>query len=344
MADYTNPMSGFTPSAGLPMIYQGRADEERRLASLPFLQNARSLSDMDVAKTQLQNSEFASPEAINTRMMQQRALGQQAQTTVENEPQRRSLENLTLQGQVQQQPTKNQMAMEQLGQQYAELKGKPERDIIDAGASAYMMLKDQPPMVRPQMYQQIIQHYEQTHPGLKIPEKYRTYNENLLKVMNFMKTAGDFEQQKKMQQVNTEVKGRETVAGINAGAGIKEANIRAASAKTVAEIGAGSRETSDKLYLKLLRSAADGTIKPEERDMLPSLIEDQFNKTPEAKKLSDMYGLAAMQGDEKMLTNIRNAQRTAKRAWLEEKGLTKHMPQTPQATTSKDDPLGIRRK
>lgn len=306
MADvqYANPFGLFQDQNPIPSnpFMSGFQSQTNQRTAMPFINQARESSQLELMKKQMMTGEEMSPEAQGARMSayplqqaQNESKGRMIKPEEEAQRMRLAEEIRAMPGM-----TDEKIAKAHLATQNA--KAAPHRELLSELGQLYDVVKDAPEQARPFLYLSALNRWKQTHPGSDVPEQFRNYNEAMLPDLGAIRHSQLYtpEQVGKERITGMQTRSAEGIAGGHDQTSIQVEGMRGASARAVASIHANSQETPPKAEARLRKELRDNPNNEDAQRELTGYLEERFDKSFQRDNLGNMLQIQATSKPEAM--------------------------------------------
>lgn len=272
MTNYMNPAAGL-PDTNIPNnpFYSGYNNALKMNMMQPFMENALQSQQLEQAKQIQSFKESMTPEAIEARKSAFPAtIAKNKLSTAQSEA---TLENL---------PTQKKVDLAKMNDQILTLQGKPAGELVKTLGQHANTIDQLPPAARAMAWESIFGEngqFAQTHPGWKIPDKYKHYSDDNLQEAKELNMAATMTPELKQKIMIEQEKGK---AGVAKQAEANKGRLGAAS------ITAASRIKAAQMQLDMPKNAVLQKLK------YMKVLQDP-NSPPEARSEAEgiLQGLAA---------------------------------------------------
>lgn len=304
--NYINPFGMMPQNSDFasPSFLQVLMAHRNREMSMPFIQNAQQMQQMEMQRQQMETQEFTSPEAAEARMTGFQATTAQNRNKIANAPILGEKEREEAKARIKELPYITEKNIADAEQLTIEARGKPAQKLLDEMGAIHEQLQRLPEHARNMAYQEQLRSWQQRNPGAQVPPNFRQYNPQLLAMaryasINTPKHVQDLEQTKLKGLMDIEARGVSAQATRDAAA-------------ISAQSGSSQKRNNQQERNHYMRIYTDPNANPEDRQVayetLEGLATDEFEKVKKSdKRLSNMdidYILANAPEEKEQITRL----------------------------------------
>lgn len=304
--DYSNPESMFQnvdPIKTNP-FWSGVQAGQNQAQAQPGMDINRAMQIMGLRKQQMENQEFASPEAMEARRSGLLAKSAENKGIIDKTPDMTAAEISKARAEIKAEPAMTAEKIAKAEQAASAARGKPQEDLIHTIGNSYDSIKAAPESKRPELWSNAVSQWEQTHPGVQVPERYRQWSPDRMTDLAATRYAQLHTPEFEQKMAEGKQKGEFGVKEhqISAAATVGAASIHARSAEKIntENLEAGKGIAQPGQILKLQKIMNDKESAPEEKQTAMAVLHDitqkeadlEISKDPGLKGLGEKMIMA----------------------------------------------------
>lgn len=265
-------------------FWSGMVQGQTERQAQPFIGMAQQSQGLDLQKKQIETGEFADPRSVAARMTGQDLTTAQNQSKTSMVPVQEDAERRRIAEEIRALPDMTNEKIEKARLATMNAKGAPQRELFSELGSLYEpMSQAKGEQEKAFLYLGAINRWEQTHPGIKLPDNLRNYSPGI---------ESDIAAIRHAQIYTTEQVGKERVGHITGQYGQQREETQQGGANYRAEIAARAhmygadksaervqgQETPPKAVARLRRELSQNPDQPEKMDEYRAHLEDQWQQ------------------------------------------------------------------